>query len=443
MSLADCNNLRLPESAATVLRSPGNQLDPATRQFMEARFGRDLGDVRVHTDSAAARSAQGLSAQAYTVGTHIAFGPAAYAPHSATGRQRLAHEIAHALQQRQGGPDLVTAQREGEARRAARSVVSGAAVPPISAASPALSRDPAPDGDNDASFEATLAEGSCDIGALCRLSHRAPDVVTRERLLRAYRQCHPGVPVTRLVAGNPCLTPNFGLPPRVPAPAAGPRRGPGTGTPGAAPGPAAAGGGLELPSTEIRFNLGAAAFTVGLPPSLAVRLPVPFRGAERVVFSLNASTSEFSLRVTINAAPHLRIIASAGATTEGRGSAGLTVQTTRTSCQAVNPAAARSALQSAGTRLRDAILAVQNPPAPEPGASELETTFAPHARYAEVVGAVANLKSEIDRVGAPCREVPVASFEFGVQGPLTAPEETAGPGAPPASFIGGSLRLHF
>jgi hypothetical protein len=150
------------------------------------------------------------------------------------------------------------------------------------------------------------------------------------------------------------------------------------------------------------------------------------------------------LRITINAVPHLRIIASAGATTEGRGSAGLTVQTTRTTCQAVNPAAARSALQSAGTRLRDAIQAVQNPPAPEPGAGELETTFAPHARFAEVVGAVANLKSEIDRVGAPCREVPVASFQFGVQGPLTTPEEPAGPGTPPpASFIGGSLRLHF
>jgi hypothetical protein len=163
-----------------------------------------------------------------------------------------------------------------------------------------------------------------------------------------------------------------------------------------------------------------------------------------VVFSLNASTSEFSFRVTINAVPHVRIIADASVTTEGRGAAGLTVQTTRTTCRAVDPAAARSALQSAGTRLRDAIQAVQTPPAPEPGASELETTFAPHARFAEVIGAVAHLKSEIDRVGAPCREVPVASFSFGVQGPLTRPGEPAGPGTPPpASFVGGSLRFHF
>jgi hypothetical protein len=175
-----------------------------------------------------------------------------------------------------------------------------------------------------------------------------------------------------------------------------------------------------------------------------VRLPIEFQGAERVVFSLNASPSQFSFSVTINAIPHVRIIASAQATTEGQGSAGLTIQTTRTTCQAVSPQSARSALEAAGTRLRDAIQAVQTPPEPDPDASELSQTFAPHARYAEVVAAVAKVKSEIDRVGAPCREVPVASFEFGVQGPLTTPDEPPLPGnLPPASFVGGSLRFHF
>jgi hypothetical protein len=250
--------------------------------------------------------------------------------------------------------------------------------------------------------------------------------------------CHPGVPLTRLIGGNPCFTPNFGLPPRPTA--LGPRRTPAT---GATPAPAS-GGGLSLPSTKIAFNLGAAAVTIDLPASLAVRLPVPFRGAEKVVFSLNASTSKFSLKVTINALPHVRIIADASATTEGRGAAGLTLQTTRTTCRAVNAAAARSALQAAGTRLRDAIQAVQTPPAPDPEASEPARTFAPHLRYAEVVGAVANLKSEIDRVGASCREVPVASFNFGVQGDLATPDEPAQPGGTAAgTFVGGSLTLHF
>ena len=284
-----------------------------------------------------------------------------------------------------------------------------------------------------------MAEATCDIGALCRLSHRAPTVVTHERLMRAYSQCHPGISSVSLIASNPCLTPNFGLPSLPTAP--GPRRAHGpVAAPGSSPG-AASSGGLSLPSTTIRFNLGAAAFTVDLPASLAIRLPVPFRGAERVVFSLNASTDEFSFRVTINAAQHVRIIANAGMTTEGVGSAGLTVQTTRTTCQAVSPAAARSALQSAGTRLRDAIRAVQTPPAPDPDASELSRTFAPHARYAEVVAAVAHLNSEIDRIQAPCREVPVASFNFGAQGQLIAPDDPEDRGAP--TFIGGSVRVHF
>ncbi|WP_416138194.1 hypothetical protein ACM26W_17190 [Halomonas sp. HK25] len=330
-----------------------------------------------------------------------------------------------------------------DARRAAASVTTGAPIPRISAASPAVSRDPVPGTEDNAAFEASMAEATCDMQTLCRLSLRSPEVVSRTRLMRIFGTCHPGVNPVNLVAGNPCLTPNFGLP--APALAVSPRRTPGpTPATGGTPGPAAGGGGLSLPSTTIAFNLGAAAVSIDLPASLAVRLPVPFRGAERVVFALNASTSEFSFSVTINAIPHVRIIARASATPEGRGAAGLTVQTTRTTCRAVDPAAARSALEAAGTKLRDAIQAVQTPPAPDPEASELSRTFAPQARYAEVIGAVAKLKSEIDRVGAPCREVPVMSAEFGVQGPLTRPDEPAGPSSvPPASFIGGSLRLHF
>ncbi|MEZ5628230.1 MAG: DUF4157 domain-containing protein [Rhodocyclaceae bacterium] len=437
----------VPAVAADVLRRPGRPLDAPTRAAMEQRFGQDLGDIRLHTDAAAAQSAEALSARAYTVGRHIVFGPAGYAPHAPAGRQRLAHELTHAIQQRRGGgADLSTAQREGEARRAAHSVATGAPMPAISAASPAVSRDPVPGTEDDASFQASMAEATCDIGTLCRLSLRSPETVSRTRLLQIYRACHPGVSLASLVADNPCLTPNFGLPtPARPGPVApGPRRAPGTTPPaGGAPAPAA-GGGLSLPSTTIAFSLGAAAVTIDLPASLAVRLPVPFRGAERVVFSLNASPSEFSFSVTVNAVPHVRIIARASMTTEGRGAAGLTVQTTRTVCRAVDPAAARSALQAAGTRLRDAIQAVQTPPPPDPEASELSRTFAPHARYAEVVAAVANVHSEIERVGAPCREVPVAEFEFGAQGQLTAPDTPPTPGTPPpASFIGGSLRFRF
>lgn len=58
-----------PSSVREALSSPGQPLDPATRLFMEQRFGHDFSQVRVHTDAAAEQSAQDVNARAYTVRT--------------------------------------------------------------------------------------------------------------------------------------------------------------------------------------------------------------------------------------------------------------------------------------------------------------------------------------------------------------------------------------
>ena len=92
-----------PTSAAmvqSVLGTPGHSLDSSVRQDMESHFGVALGGVRVHTDSAAAQSAEAVEAHAYTVGQHIVFGPSAWAPGTPAGRRLLAHELAHTIQQR-------------------------------------------------------------------------------------------------------------------------------------------------------------------------------------------------------------------------------------------------------------------------------------------------------------------------------------------------------
>jgi hypothetical protein len=60
-----------------------------------ARFGRDFSGVRVHTGGRAAASAGRLGADAYVVGADVVFGARRYAPHTAAGRQLLAHELAH------------------------------------------------------------------------------------------------------------------------------------------------------------------------------------------------------------------------------------------------------------------------------------------------------------------------------------------------------------
>jgi hypothetical protein len=73
----------------------------------------DLSRVRVHTGEKAAESARAVGALAYTVGDQIVFGAGRFAPQSSTGRQLLAHELAHVGQQtggavlrRKADPDL-------------------------------------------------------------------------------------------------------------------------------------------------------------------------------------------------------------------------------------------------------------------------------------------------------------------------------------------------
>jgi outer membrane protein OmpA-like peptidoglycan-associated protein len=90
----------VPPSVDEVLRSAGRSLDPATRAFMEPRFGHAFSHVRVHTDAKAAESAGAVNALAYTVGPDIVFGTGQYAPRTNQGRSLLAHELVHVIQQR-------------------------------------------------------------------------------------------------------------------------------------------------------------------------------------------------------------------------------------------------------------------------------------------------------------------------------------------------------
>jgi len=88
-----------------VLNAPGQPLDADTRSAMERRFRHDFSGVRVHADRTAADSAQALNAGAYTVGTHVAFGAGRYAPSGSSGRELIAHELAHVVQQSTGNVD--------------------------------------------------------------------------------------------------------------------------------------------------------------------------------------------------------------------------------------------------------------------------------------------------------------------------------------------------
>jgi len=95
-----------------VLRSSGQPLDTQTRSFFEFRLGYDFSDVRVHTDGKAAESACAVDALAYTVGKDIVFKERKYAPETVTGRQLLAHELTHVVQQSLDNNDRTRIMRE-------------------------------------------------------------------------------------------------------------------------------------------------------------------------------------------------------------------------------------------------------------------------------------------------------------------------------------------
>jgi Domain of unknown function (DUF4157) len=130
----------VPEIVQDVLRSPGQPLDVTTRAFFEPRFGHDLGQVRVHTDAAASRSADSIGARAYTSGNQIVFGTGHYETTTGSGRTLLAHELIHVLQQRGSqdpAPPRLTPYwhpAEVEARSASKAVVEGHYVSPVGTA---------------------------------------------------------------------------------------------------------------------------------------------------------------------------------------------------------------------------------------------------------------------------------------------------------------------
>ena len=77
----------------------GRQLPERIAVPMSEQLGVDLSAVRVHTDTESQAVSRSLQARAFTHGSDIYFDRGAYDPGSTAGRQVLAHELAHVVQQ--------------------------------------------------------------------------------------------------------------------------------------------------------------------------------------------------------------------------------------------------------------------------------------------------------------------------------------------------------
>jgi hypothetical protein len=105
------------ESRLFSSRGSGFPLPAETRSHMEAGFGADFSDVRVHTDPSAQQMNRQLHSRAFTHGNHIYFAAGDYNPQTPEGKHLLAHELTHVLQQgaavrrrmvvRQSSPEVI------------------------------------------------------------------------------------------------------------------------------------------------------------------------------------------------------------------------------------------------------------------------------------------------------------------------------------------------
>jgi hypothetical protein len=124
-----------PGQPAIALAGAGDPLPADVRTHLEAGFGADLGDVRVHQGDSASHLAIAHGARAFAYGNHIVLGEKA----SPRDVGLMAHEVAHVLQQRGspavqrcangtctcGGACRSGSANEDEAARASQTVAAG------------------------------------------------------------------------------------------------------------------------------------------------------------------------------------------------------------------------------------------------------------------------------------------------------------------------------
>jgi hypothetical protein len=123
----------LAEMTTAARRTPGRPVPERLRTKFEGALSSDLSGVRLHADEHASAAAEALGARAFTVGQDVFFSAGSLSPDSAAGEHLLAHEVAHTVQQREGGwqgssdPTAVRAEGrvEAEAHAAAAAMTAG------------------------------------------------------------------------------------------------------------------------------------------------------------------------------------------------------------------------------------------------------------------------------------------------------------------------------
>jgi hypothetical protein len=92
------------ESTVNSQRGGGQPLAQSSQDLFGSRFGADFSGVRIHTSSESDSLNRSLNAKAFTTGQDIFFRKGEYNPGGSSGKELLAHELTHVVQQ--NGPSL-------------------------------------------------------------------------------------------------------------------------------------------------------------------------------------------------------------------------------------------------------------------------------------------------------------------------------------------------
>jgi len=145
-------------SGVGIPTSGGMPLAAPAREYFEAGFGRSFHDVRIHTDDSAARLALSFEADAFTLGKDIYFGVGKFDTESGKGRNLIAHELTHTVQQQSGGRPVVHRQPQTQPQGGSTQTPGAAAKPP---ANPPPILNIEHGSQPQATFDASLAREKC------------------------------------------------------------------------------------------------------------------------------------------------------------------------------------------------------------------------------------------------------------------------------------------
>jgi hypothetical protein len=118
---SESRQIAAPAILQEALRSPAQSLNTTTRAFMASRFGNDFSHVRVHTGGEAADAARAVRARAYTLGRDIVFGAGEYSPATRDGKQLLAHELTHVIQQQALAAPYILSRKPDDSKKVSES----------------------------------------------------------------------------------------------------------------------------------------------------------------------------------------------------------------------------------------------------------------------------------------------------------------------------------